>query len=344
MRPPLTVTVIGAGVAGLATATELMTRGAQVTVVERAPDIGPAACSWWAGGMLAPWCERESAEAPVLRLGARAADWWERHAGGVTRRGTLVLAPARDAGELKRFARRTTDFETVDGAAIAALEPDLAGRFRSGLYFAAEAHLDPRAATRTLAERLIAGGADLRFGTDAADAPQGNVPRADVTVDCRGLAARDRLKDLRGVRGEMLVLRCREVTLSRSLRLLHPRFAIYVVPRGEGIYMVGATSIESASRSPVSARSLMELLGAAYALHPAFGEAEVVEIGVDARPAFPDNLPRAWREGDTVFVNGLYRHGFLLAPAMAERAADLACGKTIKAEESDAHRLERQAP
>src|SRR3546814_9850431 len=90
--------------------------------------------------------------------------------------------------------------------------------------------------------------------------------------------------------------------------------------------MGGAPSIESASRSPVSARSLMELLGAAYAVHPAFGEAEVVEIGVDARPAFPDNLPRAWREGDTVFVNGLYRHGFLLAPAMARRAADLALG------------------
>src|SRR3546814_12929346 len=118
----------------------------------------------------------------------------------------------------------------------------------------------------------------------------------------------------------MLVRRCREVSLSRSLRLLHPRFAIYVVPRGAGLCMVGATMIESASRSPVSARSLMELLGAAYALHPAFGEAEVVEIGVDARPAFPDNLPRVWREGDTVFVTGLSRPGFLLAPAMAERA------------------------
>jgi glycine oxidase len=327
------VTVIGAGVAGLACATELMKRGAEVTVVERAPGLGPASCSWWAGGMLAPWCEAESAEEAVVRLGAAAAGWWERHAGGVTRRGTLVLAPARDAGELKRFARRTTHYEAVDGDAIAALEPALAGRFRSGLYFAEEAHLDPRKATRALAERLVAGGAALLFGTDAADAPPGDVARADVTVDCRGLAARDRLPDLRGVRGEMLVLRSREVTLTRTLRLLHPRSPIYLVPRGgelggEGLVMVGATMIESGSRSPVSVRSLMELLGAAYALHPAFGEAEVVEIGVDARPAFPDNLPRAWREGDTVFVNGLYRHGFLLAPAMARQAADLVFGAT----------------
>src|SRR3990170_6595995 len=111
------VTVIGAGVAGLATATELLQRGAEVTLVERAPDLGPASCSWWAGGMLAPWCEAESAEEAVVRLGADAADWWERQAGGVTRRGTLVLAPPRDAGELRRFARRTTRHETVDGDA-----------------------------------------------------------------------------------------------------------------------------------------------------------------------------------------------------------------------------------
>lgn len=331
------VTVIGAGVAGLTCATELLRRGAEVTVIDRASDLGPASCSWWAGGMLAPWCEAESAEPAVVRLGAASADWWEQHAGGVIRRGTLVVAPARDAAELRRFARRTDHFEPVDGEGIAALEPALAGRFRSGLFFPQEAHLDPRRATRALADSLRAGGASLRFNVDAAEAPPG-----DVTVDCRGLAARDTLKDLRGVRGEMLVLRCREIELTRTVRLLHPRFPLYLVPRGEGRVMVGATSIESGSRSPVSARSLMELLGAAYALHPAFGEAEVLEIGVDARPAFPDNLPRAWREGRTVFVNGLYRHGFLLAPAMARRAADLVFGETT-AEEGDADRLERQA-
>ena len=346
MRAPLKATVIGAGVAGLACATELVARGAEVTVVERAGDLGPSACSWWAGGMLAPWCEAESAEPAVVRLGGRAADWWEAKAGGVTRRGTLVVAAGRDAGELRRFARRTANFEAVDGEAVAALEPDLAGRFRGGLFFGAEAHLDPRRATRALAERLAAAGAVLRFCTDSRHAPAG-----DVTLDCRGFAARDRIPELRGVRGEMLVLRCRDLVLTRTIRLLHPRIPAYVVPRGgepggEGLYMVGATSIESASRGPVSARSLMELLSAAYALHPAFAEAEVVEIGADVRPAFPDNLPRAWRDGDTVFVNGLYRHGFLLAPALAQQAAALAFGEQTSFEmdeRNDADRLERQA-
>ena len=140
-------------------------------------------------------------------------------------------------------------------------------------------------------------------------------------IDCTGLAARKYLPDLRGVKGEMLVLRTNDVSLSRPVRLLHPRFPLYVVPRGEGIFMVGATMIESDDATRITARSMLELLSAAYALHPAFGEAEIIEIGTQARPAFPDNLPRIRRIGGTLYLNGLFRHGFLLAPALARRAA-----------------------
>jgi len=310
-------TVLGAGVAGLSVAAELADRGATVSVVDRGGGPGPHACSWWAGGMLAPFCEGESAEEPVVRLGQEAAGWWERHAGGVQRRGTLVVALGRDRAELDRFARRTTRHETLDAEGIAALEPDLATRFRTALYFRDEAHLDPRAALGALKARLEARGIPVRTGEAAESAP---------VFDCRGLAARDTLADLRGVKGEMLVLRCPDVTLGRPVRLLHPRIPLYVVPRGGGVYMVGATMIEAGERGRVTARSLLEMLTAAYALHPAFGEAEVIEIGVDARPAFRDNLPRIRRRGATIHVNGLYRHGFLLAPAMARMAADLVMG------------------
>jgi glycine oxidase len=132
------------------------------------------------------------------------------------------------------------------------------------------------------------------------------------------------LSDLRGVKGEMVVLRCPDVRLTRPVRLLHPRLPLYLVPRGDGVYMLGATVIEASERGRVTARALLELLSAAYALHPAFAEAEIVEIGADARPAFPDNLPRIRRRGAVIYVNGLYRHGFLLAPALARRVADLA--------------------
>ena len=56
--------------------------------------------------------------------------------------------------------------------------------------------------------------------------------------------------------------------------------------------MIGATMIESAEKGAVSVRSAIELLNAAYALHPAFGEAEILEMSADVRPAYPDNEPR----------------------------------------------------
>jgi glycine oxidase len=307
--------VLGAGVCGLAVAAELTARGVAVTVVDRAGGPGPQACSWWAGGMLAPFCEGESAEEPVVRLGQEAADWWDLRAGGVTRRGTLVVTPARDRVELDRFARRTRGHETLDAEGLAALEPDLAGRFQSALHFPEEAHLDPRTTLLSLRDRLTAAGAVFRT-RDAAEGP--------LVFDCRGLAARDAAPDLRGVKGEMVVLRCPDVGLARPVRLLHPRHPLYVVPRGDGVYMLGATMVEATERTRITARALLEMLSAAYALHPAFAEAEVLEIGVDARPAFPDNLPRIRRRGARILVNGLYRHGFLLAPALARMAAELA--------------------
>ncbi|CAN7358064.1 glycine oxidase ThiO [Mesorhizobium sp. LjNodule214] len=310
------VLIKGAGVAGLTAAFELATRGAAVTVAETRLSLGGNA-SWFAGGMLAPWCERESAEQPVLDLGRDAADWWDTATPGqVTRAGTLVVAAPRDAGELDRFASRTSGYRPVDENEIAQFEPDLAGRFRRALFFPDEAHLDPRRAMAALHDKLAVMGVEFHFGAKAR-----HVCGFDGQLDCTGMAAAD--DRLRGVRGEMLILRTPDVSLSRPVRLLHPRFPLYVVPRADHHFMVGATMIESQSGGPVTARSMMELLGAAYALHPAFGEAEIVETGVGIRPAFPDNLPRVEACGSAVAINGLYRHGFLLAPAMARQAADL---------------------
>lgn len=312
------VSVIGAGVAGLACALELAERGAAVEVLERAPQLGAHACSWFAGGMLAPWCERESSEAIIAQLGAESLPWWRARFPATVANGTLVVAHGRDAGELTQFARRTAHFAPVSGEEIGALEPDLAGRFARGLYFAEEGHLDPRAALTGLAARLAELGVRIRFGVET---PASRLSGRAV-IDCRGLAARSELTDLRGVKGEMLLLRLPELKLARPLRVLHPRLPVYVVPRSDGLFMVGATMIESDEGSRISARSMLELLSAAYALHPAFGEAEIVEIGTGVRAAFPDNLPQLRRAGGVLYVNGLYRHGFLLAPALARRAAE----------------------
>lgn len=313
------LTILGAGVVGLAVASELARRGVDLRIVDPAGGPGPQGCSWWAGGMLAPCCEGETAEEPVTRLGLEAAGWWQAMGAQVAYRGSLVVAADRDRAEIARFARRTTGHRLLSADEVAGAEPSLAGRFDRALIFAGEAHLAPRQALAALREGLAGRG--IRIDSTAQTGAR--------IIDCRGLAARDLLPDLRGVRGEMVVLRAPDVTLTRPVRLLHPRHPLYIVPRGDGVFMLGATQIETAGRGPATLRSVVELLNAAYALDPAFAEAEVLELGADARPAFPDNLPRIRRHGGRIHVNGLFRHGFLLAPALARMVADLVIDNKI---------------
>ena len=313
---PLDITVLGAGILGLWQTLTLARRGHRVRLLEASAEPFAAAASRYAGAMLAPYCEAEGAAPIVAELGLEALALWRAIDPDLTSRGTLVVAPARDLPELARFQRMTRGHESADADAIARLEPDLAGRFQSGLFFADEAHMAPAAAMAFLLGAAREAGAEIHFGVTGSDPPQGKI------VDCRGLAARDDLPTLRGVRGERVLVRSRDVTLTRPVRLLHPRHPLYVVPWGQGINMVGATVIESEDPAPMTLRSALELLGLAYALHPGFGEAEIIELGAGLRPAFPDNVPKVVAGRHRLFVNGAYRHGFLLAPVLAGIAAD----------------------
>ncbi|WP_417720723.1 FAD-dependent oxidoreductase [Salipiger sp.] len=300
------ISVLGCGVAGLCAATALSDAGIPVEVIE--PGDAPPPVSLLAGGMLAPFCEGESAPTVVVEQGQASVAWWADRVSGVERRGTLVVAPPRDGAELDRFARATRAHREVRPNE---LEPDLAIRFGRGLFFDDEAHLDPGRALGDLRRRLV--GRDVAF--------RSGPPRGCV-VDCRGPAARDRLGDLRAVRGEMLELHAPEVTLTRPVRMLHPRFPCYIVPRGQGRYMIGATMVETGRAGPITARAVMELLSAAYTLHPAFAEAEILATGAGLRPAFPDNVPALRHEDGRIHLNGLYRHGFLMAPVLALRLVE----------------------
>lgn len=316
----MTVLIKGAGVAGLTAAFELTRRGVAVEVMDAADTVGTGA-STYAGGMLSPYCEREAAEETVLTLGLSSANWWaEAVPGEVSRKGTLVIAASRDSVELDRFASRTRGYEWVGGNTIGELEPDLAGRFDRALFFPEEAHLDPRKVMTGLYEALVEKG--VRFHLGCIEAPE---TAYSAVVECTGAAAIASTPGLRGVRGEMLFLATAEITFSRPVRLLHPRHPLYIVPREDHRFMVGATMIETDDDGPITARSLMELLNAAYAVHPAFGEARLVETGVGVRPAFADNLPRVLEQEDGFSIAGMHRHGFLLAPVMAGQLADRLC-------------------
>jgi glycine oxidase len=307
------ISVVGAGIAGSWVALLLADAGCPVEVYDRESGALPGSTSHWAGGMLAPDCESDGAEPVVVRLGRRSLDLWRSHMPEAVMAGTLVVAHPRDRADLVRFARQTTGHETVDTDRIAELEPALAGRYARGLFFPAEGHVEPRRVMASLHERLRSRGVPLRFGQEADPAA---LPTA--TVDCRGIAARDISPELRGVKGETVLVETHDVALTRPVRLMHPRWPIYVIPREGGRFLIGATTIETDDPGGVSVRSALELMTAAFTLHPAFGEARIVELGAALRPAFPDNAPRVEVSGRRLAVNGLYRHGFLIAPALAE--------------------------
>jgi glycine oxidase len=306
------VSIIGAGIAGAWQALLFAQAGHAVTLHERSDAGMTESTSHWAGGMLAPWCEAEASEPVITRLGIRSLDLWREHFPQTPFNGSLVVAHARDRADFERFAKLTTGHRRLDARGLSELEPSLDGRFRDGLFYADEGHVEPRLVLPELHARIAAADGRIEFNSDtSANDIDG------IVIDCRGLAARDAQPELRGVKGEMIIVETSEVELSRPVRLIHPRWPLYVIPRGDNRFMLGATSIE-AEDSGVSVRSALELLGAAYAVHPAFAEARIVEFGSGLRPAFPDNLPRIAIDKEKIAVNGLYRHGFLLAPALAE--------------------------
>jgi glycine oxidase len=312
------ILIAGAGITGLWQAVSLARAGHDVRLIERSPEPFAMAASRLAGAMLAPFCESEGAEPVIAELGMRAIALWRDAYPATAVNGSLVVAAARDLPELGRFARMTSGYERLGGEAVGALEPALAGRFSQGLHYRQEAHIEPGLAMPALLELAKTSGVQAEFGADW----DGVIPPdCDFAVDCRGIAASAELPDLRGVRGEMAVIETDEIALSRPVRLLHPRFPLYVVPWAQNRFMVGATVIESGDRGPATLRSALDLLGLAYTLHPAFGEARIIGFWADVRPSFPDNVPKIVIRGRHIHVNGLYRHGFLLAPSLAELVA-----------------------
>jgi glycine oxidase len=286
--------------------------GHAVTLHERSDATMTESTSHWAGGMLAPYCEAEVSEPVIVRLGLRSLDLWREKVPETPFNGSLVVAHPRDRTDFERFARLTTGHQRLDAGGIDTIEPALEGRFRDALFYPSEGHVEPRRVLPQLHARIREAGGTIHFNSEA------DVEDLDgIVIDCRGLFARDRQSELRGVKGEMVIVETAEIEFSRPIRLIHPRWPLYIIPRADHQFMIGATSIETEDRG-VSVRSALELLSAAYAVHPAFAEARLVEFGSGLRPAYPDNLPRIAIEQERITVNGLYRHGFLLAPALAE--------------------------
>jgi glycine oxidase len=333
------VAVVGAGVLGRLVALRLTESGWRVTLIDRDGERGERSCSWTGAGMLSPYCEREAAERIITDIGLDALERWpailQRLARPVFYReaGSLVVAHGSDRDELDRLRRRVIDrnlrpdaMREVRGDELRELEPEIADKFSGGLYFPYERHIDNRDLLAALLETLRSRGVECVFNAEVQALEKSRLKISsdwksyDWVVDCRGNGAATDLKDLRGVRGELFYLHAPEVNMTRPTRLMHPRYSVYIVPRANHVFVLGATMIESDDMGPVTVRSSLELLSAAYSVHTGFAEARVLESSVNLRPAFPDNHPRFYASPGLLRINGLFRHGFLISPTLAEFA------------------------
>ena len=340
----LHIGIAGAGLLGRLLAWRLSGAGHAVTVFD--PAAGPAArghaAGWTAAGMLSPWAELESADARVAELGLRSLTLWAQAVaqlpGAVHFRceGSLLLAHRSDLGSAQRLVdllrTKMPSGQAPRGLGadeLRALEPAVHGPTHAWL-LEGEGQIHTVQAMQALATAATQRGVNWRWGHAVQSLAPGciDAEKFDTVFDVRGVGARPDLPvpdegqgftpQVRGVRGEIVWLHARGLDLRRPLRLLHPRWRVYLVPRPDDIVVVGASEIESEDRSPISVRTLLGLLSGAHSVVPELAEARVVHTETNLRPALPDNLPHAQTQPGLVRINGLFRHGWLIAPALVE--------------------------
>jgi glycine oxidase len=331
--------------------------GPQQVLRSRAPEpYLPTAAAFTAAGMLSPLAELDNAEPAVAALGWRSLDLWRRivpqlpGAPFFAARGSLLVAHRPDTGAAQRVLDRLSaatataewralspaeGVQPLDSAALHALEPAVQGPPQAWL-LPGEGQIDTGATMLGLhgaapgvewhwQQPVSAVDASERGGTlTLAD---GRALAFDAVIDVRGVGARQASPGqaspvfaVRGVRGEVITLHASGHGLTRPVRLLHPRHTVYIVPRPGDLVLIGASEIESEDRSPASLRSVVELLAAAHSAVPALSEARILALDANLRPALPDNAPCTEHAPRLLRINGLYRHGWLLAPALADQA------------------------
>jgi glycine oxidase len=335
----MNIAIAGAGLVGRVLALNLLEKGHTLTLIDEDSATGEKAAGMTAAGMLAVFAELETAESAIFDYGQRSIELWLPilTSLGIEEayqlEGSIITAHPQDYSELDHFIAtlqskvdEASSIQLLDRQGIVALEPDLE-QHNKAFYIPHEGQVNAQQFMATSTEYLLNHPSVTWLQETKVDKVgegtvtfNGETREFDWVFDSRGLGANEQVEDLRGVRGEVFWLDAPEVKITRPTRMLHPRYKIYIVPRPNNRYVIGATEIESNDKSPMSVRSSLELLSAVYSMHSGFVEARIVNMLTNCRPALRDNLPKIEQGKQLTRINGLYRHGYLLAPAIVEKA------------------------
>ena len=336
----MNIGIAGGGLLGRLCAWRLLREGCRVSLFEAGSLARCPGAARTAAAMISPLSELVDSDRSVYDMGMHSLTLWPQWLRQLRQPvhyfagGSLVTAHRQDAGLLNQFANTLrhklgdSGCRWLNQSQLQKEEPDLS-HFSQALFLPSEAYVDNHALLdQLLADISALGGALHEHCTvhsledNRIDSARG-VEMFDRVLDCRGIGAKEALPQLRGVRGEVLWVQTREVRLQRPVRFMHPRYKLYIVPKPNQQFIIGATEIESEDMSAISLRSNLELSSALYAVSPAFAEARITATDVNLRPALLDNHPLLLQQERCLRANGLYRHGYLLAPTVAEAVVDL---------------------
>lgn len=330
--------IVGAGIVGRLLALTLANAGWDVSIFDSDNEQGLTNCSMAAAGLLNPVNELEKCAPIILQLGLDSLqNIWPQIIQQIDPNiyfcnlGSLVIAHPQDQAEMQQFIRTISSrfqlsnlYHRLNQQELHHLEPELS-KFSYGYHLPYAGQLDNQAIMVALNNKLHSMN-HVRWNSncfvDEIKPRQISCAKVihqfDWVFDCRGLGSKTNFPSLRGVRGELLWLHAPDVHIKHPVRLMHPRYSIYLAPRPEQIYLLGASEIEAEDMSPISVRTSLELLSGVYYLHEGFAEARIIKSVVNCRPTLPDHLPKIRYTDGLVAINGLYRHGFLVTPALID--------------------------
>ena len=337
------ITMLGGGLMGLAIAHQLARRGQRVTVLSRRRS---EAAGFVAAGMLAPHAEGLSGE--LLALGqaslARIPSWVaeiEADSGlecGLRPCGIVV--PFASAAERDGYA--TAAFgEALDRASLEREVPGIGPRWQAGLLFRQDGQIDNRRRLmRALERACTALGVQFQEGTTVRhllrdgdgslagvelETAEGDIQQlpCDQAVLSSGAWSSQLLPQLPidPVKGQMLSLQGPRQALQRVI--FGP--GTYLVPREDGLLVVGATSEPQAGFSEgLTPDGQRQLQAGIAALLPEASHWPPMERWWGFRPCTPDEGPLLGPSAiDGLWLAcGHHRNGVLLAAITADLLAE----------------------
>ncbi|WP_186648362.1 FAD-dependent oxidoreductase [Fluviispira vulneris] len=333
------VGIIGAGILGRLIAIELFKRKYKVTIFEKSDANSSGSCTTTAAGMLAPWSESYESSQLVFELGVTSLKLWPNILKTLNsthlfkRQGTAHLTLYRERHKLEHFfehlKKRNIHFEAIK--INSENKKEFVGEFSQeysfGYYFPQEATLNPMEFILKCNDFFKENKISFNYNhivtfyeNNKITTDQGDF-YFDSVINTMGLGAKNVFEkskeSLRGVRGSLVLVHAPLVNIHSVIRLTHLRYPIYIVPRGNNKYIIGATSHETECLKPITVESLLELLSVAAHFDKGFLEANLLDQRVNLRPTFMDGSPHFYSQNGIHYINGLHRNGITISPALA---------------------------